>query len=146
MLLLFTAQSCPALCDPMDCSMPGFPVYHLPELAQTHVHWAGNAIQPSFPVIPFSCCLQSFPATGSFLMSQLFPSGDQSIRASTSAPVLPMNMQDWFSLELTSLIPLQPKGLLRVLSNTTAQNHQFSSAQLSLWSNSHIHKWLLKKL
>ena len=88
------AQSCPTPCDPTDCSTPGFPVHHqLPELAQTHVHSVSDAIQPSHPVVPFSSCLQSFPASGSFLMSQLFASGGQSIRVSASASFLPVNIQ-----------------------------------------------------
>jgi len=78
----------------MDCSTPGFPVHHhLPEFAQTHVHSVSDAIQPSHPVVPFSSCLQSFPASGSFLMSQLFASGGQSIRFSALASVLPVNIQ-----------------------------------------------------
>ena len=77
----------------------------------------------SFSVVPFSSCLQSFPASGSFLLSQFFPSGGQSIGASASASVLPVNIQDWFTLGLTGLISLQPKGLSRVFSNTTVQNH-----------------------
>ena len=87
----------------------------------------------SFSVVPFSSHLQSFPALGSFPMSWLFTSGGQSIGTSASASVLPINIQDWFSLELTGLI-LQSKGLKRVFSNTTVQKHQFFSAQLSLWS------------
>ena len=87
------AQSCPTLCDPRDCSAPGFPVYRqLPEFIQTRVHWDGDAIQPSHPVIPFSSCLQSFPASGSFQMSQFFTSGGQRIGVSASASVLPMNI------------------------------------------------------
>ena len=82
--------------------------------------------------VPFSSCFQSFPASGSFLMSQLFASGGQSIGTSASASVLPMSIQDWFPLILTSLISLQSKGLSRVLSNTTDQKHQFCGAQLSL--------------
>jgi len=89
--------------------------------------------------VPFSSRLQSFPASGSFPMSQFFTSGGQSIGVSASASVLPMNIQDWFPLGLTGLISLQSKGLSRVFSNTTVQKHQFFSAQLSLWSNSHIH-------
>ena len=99
----------------------------------------------SSSVVPFSSHLQSFPASGSFPMSQLFTSGRQSIGASTSASVLPMNIQDWFPLGLTGLISLQSKGLSRVFSNNTVQKHQFSSAKLSLWSNSLIHTWLLEK-
>ena len=89
----------------------------------------------------FSFCLQSFPASGSFAMSPLFTSGGQSIGASAS--VFPMNIQDWFPLGLTDLISLQSKGLSRVF-NTTIQKHQFLGTQSSLWSNSHIHTWLLE--
>ena len=142
------AHSCPTLCDPMDCGMPGFPVHHqLPELAQTHAHWEGDTIQPiSSSVIPFSSHLQSFPASGSFPMSPFFSSGGQNVGVSASASVLPMNIQDLFPLEWTGLISLQSKGLSRVFSNTTAQKHQFFSAQLSSQSNSHIHTWPLEKL
>ena len=86
-------------------------------------------------VIPFSSCPQFFPASGSFLMSQLFTAGGQSIGASASASVLPMNIQDWFPLGLTDLIFLQFKGLSRVFSSTTIQKHQFFSAQPSLGSS-----------
>ena len=79
------AQSCPTLCDPMNCSMPGLPVHHqLLEFTQTHIHWVGDTIQPSHPVIPFSSCPQSFPTSGSFQMTQLFASGGQSIWVSAS--------------------------------------------------------------
>ena len=97
--------------------------------------WCHPTISSS--VVPFSSHLQSFPASGSFSVSQFFPSGGQSIRVSASASVLPMNTQDWFLLECTGWISLQSKGLSRVLSNTTVQKHQFFSTQLSLWSNSH---------
>ena len=96
----------------------------------------------SFFIISFSSYLQSFPASGSFLMSQFFTSGSQSIGASAS--VLPINIQGWFPLGLTGLISLQSNGLSRVFSNTTVQKHQFFSAQLTLW-NSNIHTWLLEK-
>ena len=87
------AQSCVSLCDPMDCSIPGFPVHHqLLEFGQTHDHGVGDTIQSSHPH-PFFC-LQSFPASGSFPMNQFFTSGDQSIRVSASASALPMNIQD----------------------------------------------------
>ena len=126
-------------------STPGFPVHHqLLELAQTHVHQVGDAIQPSHPVIPFSSHLQSFPASGSFPMSQFFAWGGQ-LLVSVSASVLPMSIQCWFPLGLTGWISLQSKGLSRVFSNTTVQKHQFFSVQLSLSSNSHIHAWLLEK-
>ena len=139
-------QSCLTLCDHMDCSMPVFPVNHqLPELAQTRVHWVGNAIQLSHPLLsPSPPSTQSFPASGSFPISQLFASGGQSIAVSASASVLPMNIRDWFPLGLTGWISLQSKGLSRVFSNTTVKKHQFFSAQLSLWSNSHIHTWPLE--
>ena len=139
------AQSCLTLCDPMDCSTPGLPVHHqLLEFTQTHVHWVSDAIQPSHPVIPFSSHLQSFPASRSFPVSQSFTSGGQSIGASASASILPMKIQGWFILGLSGLISLQPRGLSRVFSNTTVEEHQFFCAQLSLWS-SHIHTWLLEK-
>ena len=99
--------SCLTVSIPMDYSTPGFSVlHHLPELAQTHVHWVCDAIQPSHPVVPFSSCLQSFPVSGSFPMSQLFVLDDQCIGASASASVPPMNIQDWFPLGWTSLISL----------------------------------------
>ena len=95
------------------------------------------------------CCLlllpSIFPTSGSFPMSQFFASGGQSSEISAVASVFPMNIQDWFPLGLTGLISLQSKGLFRILSNTTVQKHQFFCAQLSLWSNSHIHAWLQEK-
>ena len=125
------SQSCLTLCDPMICSTPGLPVHHqLLEFTQTHVHWVGDARQPSHPVVPFSSCLQSFPASRVFLMSWHFTSGGESIRVSASASVLPMNIQGWFRLRLIGLI-LQTKGRSRVFSNTTVQKHQFFGAQLS---------------
>ena len=107
--------------------------------------WCHPTISSS--VVPFSSCLQSFPASRSFLMSQLFASGDQSIGASAlaSASVLPMNIRDWSSLGLTGLISLKSKGLSRVFSSTTAQKHQFFGAQPSWWFNSHICTRLLEK-
>ena len=86
-----------------------------------------------------------FPSIRVFSMSQFFPSGVHSIGVSTSASVLPVNIQDRFPLGCTGWISLQSKGLSRVLSNTTAQKHQFFGTQLSLWSNSHIRTWLLEK-
>ena len=105
--------------------------------------WCHPSISSS--VTPFSFCLQSFPASGSFPMSQFFASGGQSIGASASVSVLPMNIQDWFSLGWTGWISLQSKGLSRVFSNTTVWKHQFFSSQSSLWSTSHICTWLLEK-
>ena len=139
-------KSCPTLCNPTDCSTPGFPVlHHLPEVALTHVQ-VGDAVQPSHPVALFSSCLQSFPASGSFQMNQLFTSGGHSIGVSASTSVLPMNNQDWSPLGWTGWISLQSKGFSRVFSNTTVPKHQFFGTQLSLQSNSHIHTWLLEKL
>ena len=92
--------------------------------------WCHPTISSS--VVPFSCCPQSFPASGSFQISQLFASGDQSIGVSTSTSVLPMNIQDWSPLGWTGWISLQSKGLSRVFSNITVQKHQFFSTQLSL--------------
>ena len=105
--------------------------------------WRHPAISSS--VIPFSSCPQSLPASGSFLMSQLFAWGVQSTGVSASASVLPMNIQDWSPSEWTGWISLQSKGLSRVFSNTAVQKHQFFSAQPPSWSNSHIHTWLLEK-
>ena len=150
------SQSCQTLFDPMACSTTGFPVHHqLPELTQTHVQ-VGDAIQPSVPffsfvvpffssVVPFFSCLQSFPESRAFPMSQIFAWGGQNIGVSASTSVLSMNIQDWFPLGLTGWISLQSKGVSRVFSNITVQKHQFFSTQLSLWSNSHIHTWLLEK-
>ena len=96
-------------------------------------------------VISFSSCLQSFSVSGSFPMSQLLASGGQSIGVSASASIFSVTIQGWFPLRLTGLISLWSKRLSRVFSNTTVQKHQFFSAQSSLWSNSHIHTWLLEK-
>ena len=105
--------------------------------------WCHPAIS-SF-VVPLSSCLQTFPASESLPMSQLFTSGGQSIGVSASASVLPMNIQDRFPVGWTGWISLQSKGLSRVFSNTTVQKHQFLGAQLSLQSDSHIHTRLLEK-
>ena len=140
------AQSCPTLCDPMNRSMPGLPVHpQLLEFTQTHVHWIGDAIQPSHPVVPFSSCPQSLPASESFPMSQLFAWGGQSTGVSTLPSFLPKNTRDGSPLEWSGWISLQSKGRSRVFSNSTVQKHQFFSAQLSSQSNSHIHTWLLEK-
>ena len=105
--------------------------------------WCHPTISSS--VIPFSSCLQSFPTSGSLPMSQFFTSDGQSIGVSASASVLPMNIQDWFLLGWTDWISLLSKGLSRVFSNTTVQKHQFFHAQVSLWSDSHMHTWPLEK-
>ena len=127
------AQSCPTLCNPMNCSTPGLPVHHqLPEFTQTHVHRVSDAIAISSSVIPFSSCSQSLPASESFPMSQLFAWGGQSTGASALASFPPRKSQGWSPSERTGWISLQSKGLSRVFSNTTVQKHQFFSAQLSL--------------
>ena len=116
------AQSCPTLCDPMDCSMPcpsptsGVYSNSCPLSWRCHpTIWSS--------VVPFSSCLQSFPASGFFPRSQFFTSGGQSIGVSASASVLPMNIQDWFPLGWTGLISLQSKELSKVFSNTPVQKH-----------------------
>ena len=105
--------------------------------------WCHPAISSS--VIPFSSCPQSFPATGSFQMNQLFSSGGQSFGVSASASFLPKNTRGWSPLEWTGWISLQSKGLSRVFSSTTVQKHQFFHVQPSIQSNSHIRTWLLEK-
>ena len=104
--------------------------------------WCHPTISSS--VTPFSYP-QPFPASGSNPMNQLFASGGQGIGASASASVFPVNIQGWFPLELTGLTSLQPRGLWRVFSSTIIQKHQFFAAQPFLWSNSHLHTWLLEK-
>ena len=141
-------QSCLTLCDPMNrtwrsrppCTSPTPRVYWN---SCPSSQWCHPTISSS--VVPFSSCPQSFPASGSFQTGQLFASGDQSIGGSASTSVLPMNTQDWSPLGWTGWISLQSKGLSRVFSNTTVQKHQYFSAQLSLWFNSHTHTWPLEK-
>ena len=146
MVCCSAAKSYLTLGDPTDCSIPGFPVLHqLLEFAQTQVHlvqWCHPAILSS--VFPFSCP-QSFPASVSFPMSRLFASSGQSTGASASASVLPRNIQGWFPLGLTGLISLLSKGPSRVFSSSTTRKPQFFSTQPSLWSNSHIRRWVLEK-
>ena len=141
------AQLCPTLCNPMEYSMPNFPVHHqLPELAHTHVHWVGDVIQPSHPLSsPFSTVFNLSQHQGLFQWVSSSHQVAKVIGVSASASVLPVNIQDWFPLGWTCWISLQSKGLSRVFSNTTVQKHQFFSAQPSLWSNSHICTWLLEK-
>ena len=119
------------LCDAMDCNTSGFPVHHqLLELASNSCpvsRWCHPTISSS--VVPFSSCHQSFPTSASFPMSQFFTSGGQSIGATVSASVLPIDIQDWFPLGLTGLISSLSKGLSIVFSNTTVQKHQFFCTQ-----------------
>ena len=128
-------QSCPTLYNPVDCSMPGLPVHHqLPEFTETHVHWCHPAISSS--VVPFSSCLQSFPASGSLVMNQFFASGGQSIRVSASASVLPMTIQDWsFRIDWLDLLAVQGtlKSLLQHHSSKASilRRSAFFTVQLS---------------
>ena len=144
--LSWVTQYCPNLCNPMDStcqvSLSITNPQSLHKLMSIEL-WCHPTISSS--VISFSSCLQSFWASGSFPMSQFFTSGGQSIAVSASASVLPMNIHDWFPLGLTDLVTLQSEGRLRVFSNTVAQKHQFFGTQVSLWSYSHIHIWLLEK-
>ena len=114
-------QSCPTLCDSIDCRTPAFPVfYHFPELVQTHVHWVSDVIQTSHPLSsPSPPAFQSFPALGSFLTNWVIVSGGQNIGTSASASVFSMNIQNWFPLGLTGFITLLSKEFLRVFSNST---------------------------
>ena len=128
------SQSCPTLCDPWTTAcQASLSIINSQSLL---ILVSIESMMPSNHFIPFSSCLQSFPASGSLPTSQFFKSGDQSVWASASTSVLPMNNQDWFSLGMTSLISLLSKELSRVFSSTTVQKHQFFHAQLSLWSNS----------
>ena len=139
------AQSCPTLCNPMNCSMPGLPVHHqLLESTKTHVHWVVDTIQPSHPLLSSSPPALNLSQHQSFPMSQLFASGGQSIGVSASTLVFPMNTQDWSPSEWTGWMSLQSKGHSRVF-NTTVQKHQFFGPQLSSQSNSLIHTWSLEK-
>ena len=142
----WVAKLCLTLCDPINWSTPGFPVlHHLPEFAQTHVHWVGDAIQSSHPsvtpshpsVARFFSCPPPFPASEYFPMSRLFVSGGQSIGASALASVFLMNIQGWFPVGLTGSISLWFKGLSRIFSSTTVQKHQFLGTQPSLYGPTH---------
>ena len=125
------AQSCVTLCDPMNHSMPGPPVHHqLPESTQTHVHWVSDAIQTSYPLVSPAPSTQSFPASGSCPMSQLFAWGGQSIRVSASTSVLPINTQDWSPLDgLVGSPCSHPRDSQE--SSPTAQFRSINSSALS---------------
>ena len=139
------AQSCPTLCNPIDCSTPGFQgVYHLPELAQTHVHLVGDAIQPSLPLWS-----PSLPA----IISSIRDFSNESVLRIRWPKYCSFSFSIFLSNEHSGLISfridwfdlLQSKGLSRVFSNTTVQKYQFFRAKPSLWSNSYIHTQLLEK-
>ena len=135
-------QSCPTFCDPMNHSTPGLPVHHqLPEFTQTHVHWVGDAIQPSHPLLS-----PSPSAPNPFQHQGLFQWVNSSCQVAKVLKLqLPVNIQSWFPLGLTGFMSLQSKGLLRVFYSTTVWKHLFLSAQPSFWSKSHICTWLLEK-
>jgi len=137
-------QSCLSLCDPMDYSTTGLSVPHisqdLPKFMSIVCQWCHPVISSSDTLF---FCPQSFPASGTFPMSQLFVSGDQNTGASASASVLPMSIQGWFPLRLTGLITSLFKGLSRVFSRTIVQGHQFTGALPSLRSSSHSRTWPL---
>ena len=127
---------CPTLCNPMNCSIPDFPVLHyLPEFAQTHVHWVSDAIQPFYPWSPPSLALNLSQHQGLFWWVN-------SLHQYWSFSISPSN--EYLGL-ISFRIDWQSKGILRVFSSTTIWKHQFFSAQPSLWSNSHICTWLLEK-
>ena len=133
------AKSCPALCNPMNCSTS------CPSLSPRVCSNSCPLSQWYHPTVaPFSSCPQSFPASGSLPMCQLFASSGQSIGTQLQHQFFQWVIQGWFSLRLTGLISLQSKGLLRVFSSTTIWKHRFFIAQSSLWFNSHIHTWLLE--
>ena len=139
-------QSCPTFGDPHGLQHPRLPCPSPSPRACSNscpLNWWCHPTIPS-SIMSFSSCLQSFPASGFFLMSWLFASGGQRIGALASESVLLMNIQGWFPLRSTGLISLKSKGLSRVFSSTTIWKHQFFGAQPSLWSNSHIYTWLLK--
>ena len=136
----FSHSSCLNLCNPMDCSTPGFAILHyLLEFAQTHVHWP---VMPSNHLIlccPLLLLPSIFPSIRVFSNESALLISGQSIGVSASASVLPMNIQGWFLSGLTGLISLQSKGLSRVFSSITVEKHQFFRTQPSLWFSSHIH-------
>ena len=142
----WVAHSCPTLCDPINCSTPGFPgLHYLLEFAQTQVLRINDIIQPSHPLSPLSSPLFNLSQNQGLFQWVLFRLGGQSIGASASASVLPVNIQDSFPLRLTGLISLLSKGLPRVFSSTTVQRHQFFGTQPFLLSCSHIHTRVLEK-
>ena len=140
------AQSCPTLCSPMDCNMPGLPVHHqLPELTQTHVHWVSDAIQPSHRLSSPSLPALIFPSIRVFSKESVlhirwpkYWRSSFSISPSKEYSELISFRMDWLDLHAV-------QGTLKVISNTTVQKHQFFGTQLSSQSNSHIHTWPLEK-
>ena len=143
------SQSCPTVCDPKDCSTPGFSVlYCLLQFAQTHIHRVSDAFKPSHPLSTSSPpALNLSQHQGLFQWAGLSHQVDKvsELQASASASVLSVNIQSWFPLGLSGFISMLSKGFSRVFSSTTVWKHQFFSTQPFLWSNSHIRTSLLKK-
>ena len=140
-------QSCPTICNPMNCSTPGLPVHHqLPDFTQTHVHRVGNAIQPSHPLSsPSPPDPNPSQHQGLFKWVSSSHQVAKVLEFQLQQSVLPKNTQDWSHLGWTGWISLQSKGLSKVFCNTTVQKHPFFGTQLSSQSNSHIHTWPLEK-
>ena len=133
------------LCDPLDDSMPGFPVlHHFLELAPRQVHWISDAIQSPYPLSPLLLLPSIFPSIRVFSNGLALHIRWPNYWGFTFS-ILPMNIQGWFPLGLTGLLSLQSKGLSRVFSNTTVQKHQLFDTQSSLWFHSHIRTWLMEK-
>ena len=140
-------KSCTNLCNPKNCSTPGFSVhYYLLEFPQTYVQWVSDAIKSAHHLLSLSPhALSISQHQGLFQwVSSLHQVGK--ILELSFSTCLPINAQGWFSLGLTGFISLLPKGLSRVFSSTTVYRHQFFGFQTSLWSNSHIHTWYWKKI
>ena len=132
-MMFNSVQSCLTLCDPTDCSTPGFPVHHqLPEPTQTHVHWISDAVNHLILCCPLLLLPSVFPSIRVFSSESVLRIRWPKDWTLASAAVLPMNIQDWFPLGSTGWISLQSKGLSRVFSNTTVQKYQFFGARLSL--------------
>ena len=139
------AQSCPVFVAPWIAAREAS--LSITNSWSSLKHMAIELVIPCNHLISCSRLLhmRSFPASGAFPVNKFSTSSGQSIGPSASASVLPVNIQDWFPLGWTAWISLQTKGLSRVFSNTTVQKHQFFRIQLYLWSNSHMHTWLLEK-
>ena len=138
------AQSCPTLCDPMDCTTPDLPVPHpLLKFAQVHAHCISDAVQPSHPLMPSSPSALSLSQHQGLFQWIGCSHQVTKILELKLASVLPMNIQGWFPLRLTGLIFLLSKGLSGVFSSTTVWRCQFSDALPSLWSSSNNHMWPL---
>ena len=140
------AQSCPTLCNPVNRSTPGLPAItnsQSPAKPTSFSQWCHPAISSS--IVPFSSCLQSFPASGSFQMSHLLVSGGQNIGVSASTSVLPMNTQDWSPSGLTGWISLQSNGTLKSLLQYHSSKASTLRCSTFFMSNSHIHIWPLEK-